>query len=405
MKLEDLSPNPQNPRRITDDKLKMLKKAIEQFGDISGFVYNQTTKRLVSGHQRKKVIPKDSQITIVNQYSQPTKSGTIADGFIVSNGEKFAYREVLWDETTEKAANIAANQHGGEFDLIGLASWVNDLDAHNIDLDLLGFDSKELDELMAPINKEGSCNEDEVPEQVEAKTKLGDLYRLGNHRLLCGDSTDSTNVATLVGSERMDMVFTDPPYGMNLDTDYKDNGFRKAKPYKKVLGDDQEFDFLTVYALTESVPEQFWFGADYYCDKLPKGGSWIVWDKKTTEGLQRMYGSDFELCWSKQKHDREIARVAWAGPFGHNKTDDGPTKVHPTMKAIKLICWFFERYKGQNVIDLFGGSGSTLIACEKTNRKCFMMELDPHYCDVIMARWEKYTSQKAEWINEKNNGS
>jgi DNA modification methylase len=286
-----------------------------------------------------------------------------------------------------------------EMDIEGIQ---NDLkNIPNIDIDLAGI--KDL-KLVDPEKLPPGCDEDEVPEHVEPKTKIGDLYELGSHRLLCGDSTSIDAVDKLMNGEKADMVFTDPPYGMNLKTDYAssmkaDLEDRSHKSYSKIIGDDKEFQFLDSYALVESVIEQFWWGADYYCDKLPKNGSWIVWDKKTTEGLQKMFGSDFELCWSKQKHEREIARVTWSGPFGHSKKDDGESKVHPTMKAVKLIAWFFERFKGEKVIDLFGGSGSTLIACEKTQRKCFMMELDPKYCDVIVARWEKYSGKKAELLS------
>ena len=111
--------------------------------------------------------------------------------------------------------------------------------------------------------------------------------------------------------------------------------------------------------------------------------------------MDKMFGSSFELCWSKSKHKREIARVLWAGYFGMGG-EDTKQRVHPTQKPIDLVIWFFERYKGNKVIDLFLGSGSTLIACEKTGRKCYGMELDPHYCDVIIKRWEDYTGKKAQ---------
>jgi DNA modification methylase len=196
-----------------------------------------------------------------------------------------------------------------------------------------------------------------------------------------------------------DLVFTDPPYGMNLETDYKqslgDNGFRTAKTYDAVRGDNQDFDFTTFYALVQDVPEQLWWGADYYCQKLPTGGSWFVWHKRPTEGLQRMYGNHFELCWSKKKHLREVAEVAWAGAFGHHKKNDGDTKVHPTMKSTKLIAWFLERFDGKNVLDLFGGSGSTLIASEIADRQCYMMEYEPKYIGIILERWQKFSGKKA----------
>ena len=133
-------------------------------------------------------------------------------------------------------------------------------------------------------------------------------------------------------------------------------------------------------------------------------GSFIVWDKRANEGgtieqdesSDKMFGSCFELCWSKTKHKRDIARVKWAGMFGMNQTTDAK-RVHPTQKPIALVAWFLNRYgkEGDIVADLFGGSGSTMIACEQLGRKCRMMELDPHYCTVIIARWEKLTGQKA----------
>ena len=110
-----------------------------------------------------------------------------------------------------------------------------------------------------------------------------------------------------------------------------------------------------------------------------------------------MYGSCFELCWSKTKHKRNIARVKWAGIFGTEKEFDRK-RHHPTQKPIDLVLWFFKKYEGKNIVDVYGGSGSTLIACEKTNRNCYMMELDPIYCDVIIKRWEDYTGNKCKLI-------
>jgi DNA modification methylase len=128
----------------------------------------------------------------------------------------------------------------------------------------------------------------------------------------------------------------------------------------------------------------------------PNDGSWVVWDKRNdNENLDKMYGSSFELCWSKKARKQEIARITWAGCFGHDRILDGPKKVHPTMKPVKLIIWFFDRVKAGTVLDLFLGSGSTLIACEKTGRRCYGMELDEHYMSVIIKRYEDYTGETA----------
>lgn len=437
--LSDIKPNPRNPRKISDSALAMLKQSMDEFGDISGIVHNIRDNTWVGGHQRNKNIPQDAEIIIRQKYDPPTRTGTVAEGHVIIAGEKWNYRAVDWDEDKAKAAMISANKQGGEWDFPVLSEVLLELDHSNYEMDLTGYGSDEVEKMMTQV----SAHERELPDGAKELTedefskfehkcprcnfefndkneinivcpkcthswprvKLGDIYELGKHRLMCGDSTSIDAVEKLMNGEKADMVFTDPPYGMNLDTNYEDNiGKSKigktTRNYKPVIGDDQEFQFLDVYALVESVPEQFWWGADYYCDKLVKGGSWFVWNKRTTEALQEFHGSHFELCWSKQKHQREIAHIAWSGAFGHHRKDDGDFKVHPTMKAVKLIEWFFERFKGEKVVDLFGGSGSTLIACEKTNRRCFMMEIDPYYCQVIINRWEKYSGGKAVLVTE-----
>lgn len=212
---------------------------------------------------------------------------------------------------------------------------------------------------------------------------------------------------------KADMIFTDPPYGMNLDTDYsKMSGtFNDFKGAKKIYGGKQyeqgkvdDFNPKMIdLIMSLDIKETFLWGADYFAELLPNknNGSWIVWDKRDdNEQFDKMFGSQFELCWSKQKHKREIARVRWCGVFGVESEFD-KKRVHPTQKPIKLCEWFIKRYSDDNnaILDLFGGSGSTLIACEQLNKKCYMMELDPHYIDVIIQRWENFTGEKAIKLN------
>lgn len=149
MKAKDLKPNPKNPRDITGEKLEALKRTIAKFGDLSGIVYNRQTENLVGGHQRVKSFP-DSEVKIEKKYTKPTKTGTVAEGYVVINGERFNYREVDWDEITEKAANIAANKGAGEWNLELLSEWMRDLDSFGFDLDLTLFDSNELGDLLVP---------------------------------------------------------------------------------------------------------------------------------------------------------------------------------------------------------------------------------------------------------------
>jgi hypothetical protein len=146
--LSDLKANPKNPRRISEQKLEMLKKAILEFGDLSGIVFNRITGQLVGGHQRVKVFAADSKIVIRKRYEKPTRTGTIAEGHVEIDGEEFAYREVEWNEVKEKAANIAANKGAGEWDFPQLTEWMLELDHLNFDMNLTLFDGDEIDRLL-----------------------------------------------------------------------------------------------------------------------------------------------------------------------------------------------------------------------------------------------------------------
>jgi site-specific DNA-methyltransferase (adenine-specific) len=314
------------------------------------------------------------------------------------------------DDLTEdqvKALRLADNKVGefAEWDMDLLGEELGELaEISDIDMGDFGFDLSEFDNI--GMDEKTEVVEDEVPEEVETVCKKGEIWQLGNHRLMCGDSTSADDVAKLMNGERADLCFTDPPYGMNLDTDYSSmQGFAQGGKYDAGHVDDFKPDMVQD-VLNLGAKETFMWGADYYAELLPdrNKGSWIVWDKRANEGgtieqdesSDKMFGSCFELCWSKQKHKRDIARIKWAGMFGMNQTTDAK-RVHPTQKPVALVGWFLNRYgkDGDIVADLFGGSGSTMMACEQLNRKCRMMELDPHYCDVIIARWEKLTGQKA----------
>jgi len=225
----------------------------------------------------------------------------------------------------------------------------------------------------------------------------GEIYALGPHRLLCGDSTDAEAVARLFGGDKPAVVFADAPYGMGLDTNY--DGMHSGKDHRKtgdrfdsVIGDDKPFDAGPSMALWDA-PESFWWGADYYRSTLPAGGSWVVWDKRFSEdmNLDDVIGGSFELAWSRVKHRREIARVLWSGHHGM-QGEDTKQRVHPTQKPVALVEWFLSRWSvDRDVVgDPFAGSGPTLIACAKLGRRFVGCEIDPRYCDVIRKRWTKY---------------
>jgi hypothetical protein len=266
-----------------------------------------------------------------------------------------------------------------------------------------GYDSADLDGLLEELAKNdgrGQGAKDKTDPDAPEMTADGDLWTLGRHRLICGDSFDPDVNARLCDGLTVGMVWTDPPYGMHLDATYSGT-HQGAGDYRDVDGDDRPFDASGVLALTAKVPEQFWWGADYYRSHLPAGGAWVVWDKRWREGedevvaLDAAQGAHFELCWSKQGHKREIARVLWNG-YNGLADDDTDGRVHPTQKPVKLVRWFLDRYKGDVVLDLFAGSGPVAIACEDTGRTALLVEKDRRYCDLIVKRWADYTGQTPE---------
>tara|TARA_R100001460_G_scaffold2962_9_gene9173 strand:- start:947 stop:2080 length:1134 start_codon:yes stop_codon:yes gene_type:complete len=372
--IHDLRENPENPRSISGEKFEKLVNSIRQFPEMM--------------EARPIVVDENNVILGGNMRFKAAKEAGLqeVDVYVAS-----------WDEAKNPEFIIKDNVGFGEWDWDMLA---NEWDA--VLLDDWGLDVWQEEE-----EKEGLTDADEVPEvPADPITQLGDLWILGEHRLLCGDSTKAEDVERLMDGEKADMVYTDPPYGMDLDTDYTKMTSTSLK-HNRVIGDDVQFHASLVLSSFEYCDEVFLWGADYYVETLgrnyPNLGSWIVWDKRSNEEniglLDKAFGSDFELCWSKAKHKREMCRIL--RQTGHFEARSEDKRVHPTQKPVKLAEWFFERWgKGRtNIVDLFLGSGSTLIAAEKTGRKCYGMELDPKYCDVIVKRWEDFTGQKASKAN------
>jgi len=359
-----------NPRQLTDEQYKQLKDSITRFGLVDPVIVNQHKDRLniiVGGHQRVKVAKKMG-------------IEDVPCVFVNLNYDK------------ERELNVRLNKNTG--------GWDYDILADMFDMDELidwGFKEEELVGFSAE-EEEGLIDDDEIPEVVEPVCKLGDIWELGKHRLLCGDSTVKENIELLLDGNKADMVFTDPPYGMNLDTDYSNRPSRKKegnKTYSPIIGDDNPFNYKSFHWL--DCDEQIWFGANYFSKSIDDGGSWLVWDKREDIKFDKMIGSGFELAWSKLKHKQKIYRYNNTLFSGN---EEARNKIHPTQKPTGMIIEVMNDFKAKNIIlDPFLGSGSTLIACEKTNRVCYGMELDPHYCDVIINRWEQFTGKEAKLLN------
>ena len=261
--------------------------------------------------------------------------------------------------------------------------------------------------------------ETEIPEPPKTpKSKLGQIYQLGKHRVMCGDATK--DIEKLVNGITVNLLFTDPPYGISVvqnggiggdgygftansaPSSKLDGKLIHRRLYKKIEGDDVPFDPTFLLSLSKT---QIIFGANHFTDKLPKNSHWLVWDKK--QGEQEKYTdnfSDAELMWTNISKLVSVKtyRHVWNGMTrkGDRKTEL-KERVHPTQKPVGLFAEIIKDYSKQNntILDPYLGSGSTLIACEQTNRICYGMDIDPGYVDVIVQRWENYTGKKAVLIS------
>jgi hypothetical protein len=342
--------NPRKDLQPSDPEYKKLKKSLTEFDCIEPLVWNETTGNLVGGHQRLKVLKEMGR-------------------------EEVDVSIVRLDDAKEKALNIALNKISGEWDMPRLKDLLEEINTGAFDIEITGFDDKEIEELMTQFHVpgDGLTDDDAIPEQVETRCKKGDLWQLGAHRLLCGDSTKKEDVERLMGGEKADMVFTDPPFDM-VETGYMPLCLATATGAVLVMHSDANMMRLaSEYA-----------NAFRYC-------------------LVHYYSFGFVRSDSMPQLAHHLI-----GVFGHpsfRSLGDGfktviceqleRDKLMPYQKRVAIPEQCIAHYSDGDVFDPFLGSGSTLIACEKLGRKCYGMEIDPHYCDVIIKRWEDFTGKKA----------
>ena len=328
-------------------------------------------------------------------------------------------------ETQRKALVIADNKIAlnAGWDEEMLAMEMKELSELDFDLDILGFSEEELKELntFGEAAPEPQTEEDEIPElPTEAITKPGDIWILGNHRLLCGDTTLIDDVQKLMQNDVADMIFTDPPYNVNYGSTMKDSIRYHAGSLggRKIMNDNLGDGFAQFLTDALSNLMLYCHGAAYVCMSsselhtlynsfINAGGKWstfIIWAKNTFTLGRADYQRQYEPILYGWRADN---KHYWCGD--RNQSDvweyNKPVKndLHPTMKPVELVERAINNSSkpGNVVLDGFGGSGSTLIAAEKTGRKARLIELDPKFCDVIVKRWEEYSGNKAQLLENK----
>ena len=392
--IDTIKPYKNNAKLHPKEQIEQIKKSIENFGmnDPIGIWNNE----IVEGHGR------------------------------ILACKELGYKQIpvikldhLTDEE-RKSYIIAHNKltMNSDFDIDILRTELENLKELDFDLELTGFNVDELDDIFQ-VEEETEIVEDEVPEvPEEPKAKLGDIYQLGNHRLMCGDSTSEEDVAKLMNGVKADMVFTDPPYGVSYEGGLNEKKKQQIKNdnvtgnnlynfllevftnAKKYTNDKSAF---YVFYATKTTKEFI----NAFLDSGLKQRSIIAWYKKGGGfgDFMAQYMNAYEPCIYGSNGDS----VNWYGASNEKTVweinKEKVCDLHPTMKPIEVVSRAINNSskKEDSVLDLFGGSGSTLIACEQLNRKCYMMELDPHYIDVIIQRWENFTGEKAVLIESKEN--
>ena len=376
IKASKLKPATYNPRQISTKQYKDLKNSITKFGLVDPIIVNKDFT-VIGGHQRLKVL---------NEMQTDTIPCVVLD----------------LSKEKERELNVRLNKNTGDFDI--------DILANEFDIDELvdwGFKHIDLDINIDKIT-EGNTEDDHIPEVKESKVKLGDVWQLGKHRLMCGDSTKESDVEKLMNGQKADMVFTDPPYGVSY-TGGVIHGNKINKNHKREMLKNDEVDiyskFIKLIPLIIDEGAIYIFYATKFSYEIYKPlkennidvMSVLAWIKINT-GYADM-NSHYKNRYEPFVYCKAGSKTNFIGDTTENTTweikKERINKLHPTQKPTELCVRAIKNHKADIVADLFLGSGSTLIACEKTNRICYGMELDTKYCDVIIERWEQFTGQKA----------
>lgn len=406
--INDLISPDWNPRQITEDELKKLETSLNEFGYIEPIIVNDVNNHIVGGNQRAKAL------------------------------QLLGYTEVdvvyvhIEDLAKEKACNVALNKISGDWDNDKLKVVLEEIELSPLDIRLTGFDELELTELEVKepitVHEDDFIIEDE--EDMEVNVKEGDLFKLGEHYLLCGDSTVEANVEKLMQGAKADISFTSPPYNLGATGEFgnknKAMNVTGSSPYKTFDDDltNDDYTNLLIKAMENSLKyaEDSLFNIgilanskigiinllktfeDNFCDLL-------VWkkDKCLPLGNPTQSGCvnhlcEFIFCFN-EKGNRAFNNPQWKQGTQTNiietvnATGNSYAKIHGATFPIDLPSYIIQNFSKYSVLDLFGGTGTTLIAAEQLHRQCYMMELDPYYCQVIINRWEEYTGQKATKIN------
>ena len=363
MKLSDIKANPDNPRVIKDEAFNKLVQSIKDFPKMMAL--------------RPMVV--DDNLTV------------LGGNMRLRALRHLGYKDIP-DEWVKRASDLTEEEQKQFIikDNVSVGDWDWDTLANEWDVQDLKDWGLEMPADWGGERVEAKEDDYEIPDEIETDIVVGDIFEIGEHRLMCGDSTNGDDVAKLMNGEKADMVFTDPPYGVSVvDKNGKIGEANLAKQgiYAQIIGDDttdtaKEF-YNTCIAL--GMENFIIWGGNYFTDFLAPKPCWIIWDKRGDMNSNNF--ADGEIAWTSFDSPVRIKKQIWSGMI---KEGESGKRVHPTQKPIQLCADLISEYSnGKNIFDGFGGSGSTMVACHQVKKKCFMIEMSPNYIQVIIDRMKK----------------
>jgi 16S rRNA G966 N2-methylase RsmD len=373
--INSLTPDPANARKHDGKNLKAIASSLEKFG------------------QRKPIVVTPDSIVVAG-------NGTVEAAKSLGWTEiAIARTPVGWTWDQIKAFALADNRTAelAEWDDKVLADQLLELDANGWELEELGFENLE-----PPLGQD----DDDEPlsfDDAPTRAKLGDHWVIGNHHLICGDSLDANTYRNI----NADVIYTDPPYGISVVKSGMvgaDFGVAKKGTYSEVIGDQTGTTAADAFALLMNLypkAKHIWWGANHFANtaSLPNSSCWLVWDKRSDSGIVNTF-ADAELAWTNLTQPVRVHHQLWNGMIREGEHEK---RVHPTQKPVALAEWAFTQATKEKqviILDAFAGSGSTLIACEKSGQIGYGVELDPKYVDVILDRLEKLTGLEAQLLED-----
>jgi len=382
--IDSVQPNKYNPNSMPEHLYEFLKRSMEDIGFIQPIIITKDNI-IIDGEHRWKALKElgetKIEVKVLDLTEDEAKRGTINLNLVKGTMDYKLMGKILLEQEKKYGSEVLQNA--------------------------IALNKQKINQLIDKFQVSQEPSLEQLEEENEdILVKYGDIVTLGRHVIMCGDSTNKKDMDKLISKYNIDVLLTDPPYGINVVNNGTIGGggelkfgtiggghFVPSKVYPHIIGDDSVETAKLVLSLTEYIPKRIIFGGNYFTDILPPSRCWVVWDKENTGQF-----GDCELAWTNLDKPIKLYHYLWNGlARAGDRKSELTKRVHPTQKPVGLLNLILTDFtdRRSTIYDPFLGSGSTLIACEQTDRTCIGIEISPDYCQLVIDRWETYTGDKA----------